>query len=193
MREKARSSSSALEGSSRKYDAIEYYDTIVESYEELYGSEQLAKYAAAVRVRPGGRVLDVGCGIGLLYDYIDERLGVKPEIYVGLDVSSESLRKLRLRHGASGIVEAVAADSEHPPLRERPGFTHLYAFTLYACDYGDPGPLLERVGADSLEEAVVTIMCTEGEAGCPSGFENFGRVGRLEVLCVRRRSAAGGI
>ncbi len=177
---------------SPKYDAMEYYDTIVGSYEELYGGEQRAKYAAAVRTKPG-RVLDVGCGVGLLYDYLREVLGAEPEIYVGLDVSSESLRVLRLKHRASGIVEVVAADADLPPLREGAGFTHLYAFTLYACDYGDVRPVLERIGTEVLEEAAVTVMCAGEGARCPEGFENLGYVGRLEVLCVlRKRVPPGG-
>lgn len=173
------------------YRTMSYYDLIVKSYDELYGDEQAAKYASAIRTRPRGRVLDVGCGIGLLYGYLIERMNVRPEIYVGIDVSFESLRELRRRYLHSGVVEAIAADAEHPPFRDGSGFTHLYAFTLFACDYGDVRPILSVIDVDVLEEAVITLICKDGRVECPDGFMYAGHLGRLEVACVR--GAAGGI
>ncbi len=170
---------------SLKYSTMNYYNTIARSYDELYGSEQLAKYSAAVRTRPKGRVLDVGCGVGLFYGYLLKYLRVEPEIYVGIDISYRSLRELRHRYRSSGIVEVVAADAEYPPLREKPGFTHLYAFTLYACDYGTIKPLLSVIDMSNIEEAAVTLLCRDRRARCPEGFAEAGYLNRVEVLCVK--------
>lgn len=168
-----------------RYFTMSYYDLIVKSYGELYGSEQVAKYSVAVKARPGGRVLDIGCGIGLLYDYLLHHIQAEPEIYVGIDISSESLRELRSRHRDTGLVEVVAADAEYPPIREKSRFTYLYAFTLYACDYGDFQPVLGIVDMDFVEEAAVTVMCRDREAACPEGFAKIAYLNRIEVLCLK--------
>ncbi len=168
-----------------KYLTMKYYDTIARSYGELYGSEQLAKYAVAIKTRPKGRVLDVGCGIGLLYDYLLKCLRIKPEIYVGLDISFMSLKELRRKYRHSGIVEVVAADAEYPPLREKSSFTHLYAFTLYACDYGALQPILSVIDVNAIEEVVVTLLCRDKRIRCPDGLVEAGYLSRVEILCVK--------
>lgn len=175
-----------------KYFVMNYYDTIVKSYEELYGGEQLSKYAAAIKHRNLRKVLDIGCGIGLLYHYISEVLEVVPEIYVGVDISYESLKIFRSRHRGPGIVELVAADMDYPPFRPKAGFTNIYSFTTYICGYGDVARIMDLVDEEVLEECAITMICADRRPSCPEGFVEVAHVGRLEVLCVKR-SAAGGI
>ncbi len=174
-----------------KYSVMDYYDTIVKSYEELYGSEQLSKYATAIRHRNLRKVLDIGCGMGLLYDYISEVLEVVPEIYVGVDISYESLKIFRSRHRGPGIIELVAADMDYLPFRSRAGFTNIYSFTTYICNYGDATRIADLVD-EALEECAITIICADRKPSCPEGFVEVAQVGRLEVLCIKG-SAAGGI
>lgn len=168
-----------------RYLAMNYYDSLSRSYRELYGSEQIAKYSVAVRARQGGKILDIGCGIGLLYGFLVKKFRASPELYIGIDISSRSLRKLRSTYGRSGLVEVIAADVGHPPLREKSRFTHIYSFTLYTCRYGDIQAVLSRVDLDFAEEVVLTIMCSDGEPMCPEGFVNVGRLSRIEILCIR--------
>jgi len=52
-------------------ELVDRYEAGCEAYDELYLSEQLEKYEAALRLlRPRGRVVDVGCGTGLLVEYM---------------------------------------------------------------------------------------------------------------------------
>jgi len=96
------------------------YDVPAEGYRELYGEEQLEKYDLIFRtpmVDLGGveLVLDVGCGIGLLREYLRE-LGFDG-LYIGLDILEDRIVEARKNrdHGS----DLVLADAHHLPFRDR--------------------------------------------------------------------------
>jgi len=160
-----------------------YYDTIAPSYRELYGAEQMSKYLTSVRLPRRSRILDLGCGVGLLYEYAVSS-GVEVELYVGVDLSFESLRALRARCSREGLAEAVAGDVDRLPLRDGVGvFTNVYSFTVYTCDYGIPEAVLRVLDLGSAEEVAVSVLCPDEEPRCPEGLTEAGRLGRAEVLC----------
>lgn len=66
-----------------------YYDAISDSYDELYGEEQLAKYralASLVVVGPEDTILDLGHGTGLIAEVFDNRI-------VGVDTAAKLLER----------------------------------------------------------------------------------------------------
>ncbi len=72
----------------------ERYETTAKGYDELYRAEQFEKYFVAVkRIPPRGRVLDAGCGTGLLIEFLalNKLLG-EVDAYVCLDYSREMLK-----------------------------------------------------------------------------------------------------
>ncbi len=68
------------------------YDAIAERYDELFADrdalEENAEIMSLIAARPDGRVLDIGCGTGLLLRY------VSPAGYVGIDPSAQMLGQL---------------------------------------------------------------------------------------------------
>ena len=103
-----------------KVDRILGYDVPAEGYRELYGEEQLEKYDLIFRnsMMDLGRVelvLDVGCGIGLLKEYLRE-LGFDG-LYIGLDILEDRIMEARKNcdHGS----DLVLADAHHLPFRDR--------------------------------------------------------------------------
>ena len=96
------------------------YDVPAEGYDELYGEEQLEKYSAIVselekEVAGISVVADVGCGTGLLGEYL-RTMGFGG-IYVGIDLASERLESAKRRADSSWML--IQADAEHLPLRSR--------------------------------------------------------------------------
>ena len=176
-----------------KYDVMVYYDTIAPSYRELYGAEQLPKYSTSVRLSRRSRILDLGCGVGLLYEYAVS-LGVEVELYVGIDLSFEFLRELRARYSREGLAEAVAGDIDRLPIRDGAGvFTNVYSFTVYTCGYGNPEAVLRVLNLSSTEEVAISVLCSDGEPRCPQGLSAAGELGRAEVLCKAVKKPGGAV
>ena len=106
------------------------YDVPAEGYRELYGEEQLEKYDLIFRnsmIDLGGveLVLDVGCGIGLLREYLRE-LGFDG-LYIGLDILEDRIMEARKNcdHGS----DLILADAHHLPFRDQ-GFDLVALITV---------------------------------------------------------------
>jgi len=119
---------------------MEWYDTISEGYDELYMDEQLAKYEVIFnKLRDIGdleRVLDVGCGTGLLLDFIIKR-GLNIKYYVCLDISSKiiALALRRLKNFKEVIGDVIVADLTYPPLRIGKAFKLVAIITVLKDNY----------------------------------------------------------
>lgn len=76
--------------------------------------EEMGRYAVLAgyvrRLKPGGAVLDVGCGEGLLR----EDLGAACARYVGVDVSPEAVRRAQPRADARTRFVAATAETFEP-------------------------------------------------------------------------------
>jgi len=114
-----------------KRSIIEYYDRLADIYDSLYGGEQKAKIKVifkVMNVEAGRLVLDIGCGTGLLMEYLVADSGC----LVGVDLSVKSLRRARerlRRLGAEQDVLLIRADAENLPFRSEV-FDKIFALTL---------------------------------------------------------------
>jgi ubiquinone/menaquinone biosynthesis C-methylase UbiE len=102
------------------------YDLTVGMYDSRYAEEQEDKYHAALaNVAPKGLILDVGCGTGLLFNYISP----KAARLIGVDVSKGLLLRARERTKTLGNVSLIQADADHLPFRDEE-FNVVFAFTV---------------------------------------------------------------
>jgi len=114
-----------------KKSTIKYYDRLADIYDSLYGGEQKAKIKVifkVMNVEAGRLVLDIGCGTGLLMEYLVADSGC----LVGVDLSVKSLRRARerlRRLGAEQDVSLIRADAENLPFRSEV-FDKIFALTL---------------------------------------------------------------
>jgi len=96
------------------------YDVPAEGYRELYGEEQLEKYDlifknSMIGLEDVDLILDVGCGIGLLREYLRE-LGFDG-LYIGLDILEDRIVEARESRDPSS--DLILADAHHLPFRDR--------------------------------------------------------------------------
>lgn len=134
--------------SGKSHRIREKYEATAQGYDELYRAEQYEKYFAALRrVPPSGRVLDAGCGTGLLIEFLAlQGLLRYVEEYVCLDYSGNMLRIAagRARLYCRGKCSIVEGNVESLPFRDK-AFDTVYSFTV-----------LDLV--DSLERAVQELV-----------------------------------
>ena len=87
-------------------------------WEFLRGTDELARYGVLTaylhRLHPGGSVLDVGCGEGLL---LDELAPLGYSRYVGIDLSAAAVAAASRRAGERARFEAADAERFTPPER----------------------------------------------------------------------------
>jgi ubiquinone/menaquinone biosynthesis C-methylase UbiE len=106
------------------------YDTTATIYDDRYAEEQAAKVEAALRhvkIEKDWLILDVGCGTGILFDYIsDEADGV-----IGLDFSKKCLlqAKERIRNKHLRNVQLIQADADNMPFHNEV-FNTVFAMTI---------------------------------------------------------------
>ena len=159
-------------------EIAERYDAGCEAYDELYAMEQEEKYEVVLKVlRPRGRVIDVGCGSGLLIEYMRSRgLLDAVDLYVCVDVSSCMLGLATKRAASCGAkCVLVQANAYNLPFRDG-SFDVAYSISVVN--------LLERP-ADAMAEitrvsgrAVVTAPIKLGDLGAPPGWARIGLAGK---------------
>ncbi len=111
----------------------ERYEATAKGYDELYRAEQYEKYSVALRrVPPRGRVLDAGCGTGLLAEYM-RLTGYldRVDLYVCMDYSWNMLEiaRWRLSHICPGRCVAVEGNVLEIPFGDE-SFDAVYSFTV---------------------------------------------------------------
>jgi len=138
----------------KKRDVMHRYNLTAHIYDMRYVEEQTAKIETvmeSINMEKEGLVLDVGCGTGLLFEYVSH----KAKAIVGLDISKETLLQAKKHAKKSANVHLILADSDNVPLKGDI-FGHVFALTLIQ---NTPNPLktLNEIKRVSKENAVIVV------------------------------------
>lgn len=167
------------------------YDRSAAGYDARFRDLQRVKYASLLGARAdalgpfiaeGGRVLDLGCGTGLLEEWLRD-VGAAPRAtFVGLDLSHAMLA------GASERLRArVQGDSERQPFRDG-SFAAAAAFTVLGILPGSPARALAELRRVLAPGGALFVSVLGEIAGGPSAFRaELGAAGFL----VRASCACG--
>jgi ubiquinone/menaquinone biosynthesis C-methylase UbiE len=127
-----------------------YYDAVARRYDALVDWPLRRVRAAAARALdpdPGATVLDLGCGSGVNFEHLRERVGPDGRV-VGVDVSGGmlSVARRRVREAAWQNVTVVRGDATRPPVAAPDA---VFA-SLLSAFFDDPGAVVhgwaDRVG-----------------------------------------------
>jgi len=130
------------------------YDIICDSYDELYRCEQFVKYSAALSYLQGlnDLILDIGCGTGLFYDYLSDRISISRFEYFGVDKSFRMLEKAKEKSCLN--IHLIMACAEFMPFRNHV-FSYIFSFTVF--HEVDMGRALREVSRLGLRGCYVVI------------------------------------
>ena len=119
-----------------------------------YAEEQAAKIEAALEkliIEKSAFVLDVGCGTGILFDYITEKV----ETVIGMDISKKILLQARKRAKNFQNAHLILADADNIPLKEKT-FTHAFGITLLQ-NMPNPAKTLKEIKRVTRDGAYIIV------------------------------------
>lgn len=145
-----------MSGWTKKRRLMKRYDLTASMYDLRYADEQKAKIEAALgslKEKWFGLVLDVGCGTGILFDYITDQ----PEIIVGLDLSKKTLLETKARTSKKNPknVHLVQADADNMPFGNGT-FDRVSAVTVLQ-NAPNPVKMLREIRRVAKNEAVFVL------------------------------------
>ena len=139
---------------SQKRTTMQRYDLTAEMYEMRYAEEQAAKYKAALEhlhMNRANRVLDIGCGTGLLFSQI----AAEAQTVVGVDISSKLLLQAKERARQFRNVHLVQADADHLPFKNN-HFNIVFAFTMLQ-NMPKPSETLNEIKRNAQQAASIVV------------------------------------
>ena len=138
-----------------KRKIMERYNITANIYDLRYADEQKAKIEAAIKiqdVKEKASVLDVGCGTGLLFDYISN----SSERIIGLDLSKKMLLQAK-KIQQDKKVQFILADADNMPLKKGV-FSHVFLVTITQ-NMPDPVMTLREVKRVTKKDGVIVVTC----------------------------------
>jgi len=168
----------------KKRDVMHRYDLTAHIYDIRYAEEQTAKIKAvmeSINMEKEGLVLDVGCGTGLLFEYVAN----KAEAIVGLDISRETLFQAKKHAKKFANVHLILADSDNAPLKEDV-FSHVFALTLIQ-NTPNPFKTLNEIRRVSKENAVIVVTGLKKKFPIKA-FKRLLRDACLDVIALKSES-----
>jgi ubiquinone/menaquinone biosynthesis C-methylase UbiE len=143
-----------MDGWTKKRRVMRRYDAAAHIYDMRYHEEQARKIEAAMKglkIDRTDSVLDVGCGTGILFDYVGDSAGMT----VGLDVSRKTLVQAKSREKPHPDAHLVWADADNVPIRNGV-FSRVFAVTLIQ-NTPRPDETLKEIGRVARDDAVVVV------------------------------------
>ncbi len=136
-----------------KRTTMQRYNLTAKMYEMRYAEEQAVKYHAALRNlnMTGSRALDVGCGTGLLFNYV----ATEAQIVVGIDISCNLLHKAKRSARKFRNVHLVQADADHLPFTSH-YFDVVFVFTVLQ-NMPKPEATLNEIKRNAKSDASIVV------------------------------------
>jgi ubiquinone/menaquinone biosynthesis C-methylase UbiE len=171
-----------MRGWHKKRRVMLCYDATATIYDKRYAEEQATKVEAALKhlkIEGDRLILDVGCGTGILFDYIaDEAHGI-----VGLDFSKKCLlqAKDRTRNKSLRDVQLIQADADNMPFHAEV-FNAVFAMTILQ-NTPSPNKTLAEIKRVSRNDALFVITGLK-KIFPKEGFEQLLKNSQLRTLVL---------
>ena len=138
----------------KKRNIMHHYNQLAAVYDIQYAEEQKAKIDATlenVSLNKNDFVLDVGCGTGLLFPCIANRV----KLLIGIDISRKLLKKAKTRKKRYLDTHIILADADHLPFQSQT-FHTTFAVTFLQ-NVPKPPITLQEIKRVSKEHATIAV------------------------------------
>jgi demethylmenaquinone methyltransferase/2-methoxy-6-polyprenyl-1,4-benzoquinol methylase len=109
-----------------------YFESYADDWDKMFTAEDLEILSFLIDsfdVKPGAKVIDLGCGTGVLFDIIRRKVGDRGMV-VGVDFCTKMVKKARRNFPFTNIYE-IDADVEFLPLKSN-AFDYAVTFAAFA-------------------------------------------------------------
>jgi ubiquinone/menaquinone biosynthesis C-methylase UbiE len=154
---------------SKKRSVMRRYNLTAQMYDSRYCEEQEAKYKEALKTivfEPNSYVLDVGCGTGMFFNFISEKV----QSAMGIDVSRELLVLAKKRVSNLSNVSLIMADADNLPFKKEV-FKYTFVFTVLQ-NMPNPANTLKQLQLSSTSDGNFIVTALKAAAS----LEKFGSI-----------------
>lgn len=130
-----------------------FFDTMAERWDTFcqHDPGKIRAILERTRLRENARILDVGCGTGILESYL---LSYDPRQIIAIDIAGEMIRKARTKYPAHPAIEFLRQDAME--LDEK-GFDYIIIYSAYP-HFMRPERLIQRM-RDLLVPGGKLVIC----------------------------------
>jgi demethylmenaquinone methyltransferase/2-methoxy-6-polyprenyl-1,4-benzoquinol methylase len=110
----------------------EYFESFAEEWDKYFTAEDLEYLSFLLdsfNIKSGNKVADLGCGTGVLFDYLRRKVG-SDGMVVGIDFSKRMTHRAKRNFPFRNCV-VIDAEAEHLPLRDK-SFDMVISFAAFA-------------------------------------------------------------
>lgn len=122
----------------------EYFESMAEEWDKTFTAEDIEILSFLIdsfNVKAGGKVVDLGCGTGVLFDMLRRKVG-EEGIVIGVDYCTSMVKKAHLNFPFPNVNE-IDADVRMLPLVDE-GFDLAVCFAAFA-HFADPKIIMKEV------------------------------------------------
>ncbi len=164
----------------KKSAVMRRYDATAQIYDIRYEAEQKTKMKAALKhmkVRSSDIALDVGCGTGLFFSHISDKVAAT----VGIDISRKNLKIAKQRSRTSSNVLLVLADADDMPFPPDT-FDLSFAFTVIQ-NAPKPARMVQEIRRVTKQRGQIVVTALKKVID-PATFEQILTLGGLKPNLV---------
>ncbi len=125
-------------------DRRKYFQSYVDEWDKMFTAEDLEIISFLIDsfdIQKGERIVDLGCGTGILFDFLRRKVGGEGMV-VGVDFCADMIRRARKNFPFNNVYE-VDADVEYLPLRSE-YFDTAISFAAFA-HFAHPNKVMDEV------------------------------------------------